>query len=136
MRRLTIFLKSSTVIFVIISAWCQSLRVFQFNNFRKWLNTTTWLNHRKQFFKVSRLFSHIMQSVLLVLLLYFKKAGIQFKHNGLKTKNINFESIPPYSWTYSEVTPLFIKWMTSRAHNNNILLLPLQIWKQPHRWKF
>ena len=39
----------------------------------------------------SKLFYYIMQSVLLVLLQgYFKKAGIQFKHNCyvMKTKNI------------------------------------------------
>ena len=36
-----------------------------------------------------------------------------------------------------EHTPLFIKWMTSQACNNiNVLLLPLQIWKQPHRIKY
>ena len=37
---------------------------------------------------------------------------------------------------YGEVTPLFIKWMTSQTYNNNdVLLFPLQIWKQPHRIK-
>ena len=49
---------------------------------------------------------------------------------------LNFKSIPPYSWTYGEITPLFIKWMTSQAYvNNDVLLFPLQIWKQPHRIK-
>ena len=47
----TIFSKSSTVIFITISAWCQSSWIFQCNGFRRWLNTATWLNHRKQFFK-------------------------------------------------------------------------------------
>ena len=49
----------------------------------------------------------------------------------MKTKNI--KSIPSYSWKYDEVTTLFIKWMTSQAYiNDDILLFPLQIWKQPH----
>ena len=35
---LTILSKSSTVIFITISAWCQSLWIFRCNGFRKWLN--------------------------------------------------------------------------------------------------
>ena len=51
----------------------------------------------------------------------------------MKTENI-IKSIPPCSWKYGEITPLFIKWMTSQAYNNNdALLFSLQIWKQPHR---
>ena len=49
---------------------------------------------------------------------------------------LNFKSFSPFSWTYGEMTPLFIKWMTSQAYNNDdALLLPLQIWNQPHRIK-
>ena len=104
------------------------------------VNTTTWWITENSFPKVSRLFSHIMQSVLLeVLQGCFKKAGIQFTCNNVlrngRRRILNFKSIPPYSWTYGEVTPLFIKWMTSQAYNNNVLLFPLQIWKQPHRIK-
>ena len=53
----------------------------------------------------------------------------------MKTDNI-IKSIPPCSWTYGEITPLFIKWMTSQAYNNNdAALFSLQIWKQPHQIK-
>ena len=54
----------------------------------------------------------------------------------MKTKIINFKSILPYSWKYGEFTPLFIKWMTSQAYNNDVLLFPREIWKQPHWIKF
>ena len=38
MRRINFFFfKSSTVIFITISAWCQSLWILQYNGFRKWL---------------------------------------------------------------------------------------------------
>ena len=83
------------------------------------------------FSKVSRLFSHITQSVLLV----------RFKRNNVlrrirRRRILNFKSISPYSWAYGEVTFLFIKWMTSQAYNNNdVLLFLLQIWKQPRRIK-
>ena len=51
----------------------------------------------------------------------------------MKTKNIK---LSPYSWTYGKITHLFIKWMISQAYNNNdVLLFPLQIWKQPHQNK-
>ena len=50
----------------------------------------------------------------------------------MKTDNI-IKSIPPCSWTYGEITPLFIKWMTSQAYN--AALFSLQIWKQPHQIK-
>ena len=106
------FSKSSTVIFITISTWCQSLWIFQCNGFRKWLYILQrdWIT-QDSFSKVTRFFSHITQSVLLVFLQgYFKKAGIQFKRN---------KSIPPYSWIYGEVTPLFVKWK--------------QIWEQPHQ---
>ena len=54
-----------------------------------------------------------------------KKADIQFKHNNVLCNEDG------YSWTYGEITPLFIKWMTSQAYNNNdVLLFPLQIWKK------
>ena len=34
------------------------------------------------------------------------------------------------------MTHLFIKWITSQAYiNNDVLLFPLQIWKQPHQIK-
>ena len=46
---------------------------------------------------------------------------------------LSFKSIPSCFWTYGEITPLFIKWMTSQVYNNNgALLFPLQIWKKPH----
>ena len=72
---------------------------------------------------------------------YSIQAGIQLKRNNVlrnkwRWRILNFKSIPPYSWTYDEVTPLFIKWMTSQAYNNNdVLLFPQQIWKQPHQIK-
>ena len=48
---------------------------------------------------------------------------------------LNFKKISPYFWTYREITPLFVKYMTLQAYNNNVLLFPLQIWKQPHQIK-
>ena len=47
------------------------------------------------FSKVSRLFSHIVQSVLLVLLQgFFKKAGIQFKcNNVLRNEDKEYETL-------------------------------------------
>ena len=68
---LSIFSQSSTVIFITISTWCQSLWIFQCNGFRKWLPTASWSKKtvkENSFSKGSRLFSHIMQSILLVLL--------------------------------------------------------------------
>ena len=82
---LTIFSKFSTVIFITISAWCQRLWIFQCNSLRKWLQILQrdWIIENI-FFKVSRLCSRIMQSVLLVLLQgCFKKVGIQFKRNNV-----------------------------------------------------
>ena len=41
---------------------------------------------------------------------------------GIRKTNIQFKcnkSIPPYSWIYDKVTPLFLKWK--------------QIWKEPHQ---
>ena len=50
----------------------------------------------------------------------------------MRTKNI----ILPYPWTYGEVTLLFIKWMTLQGYNNTeVLLFPLQIWKQSYQPK-
>ena len=47
-------------------------------------NAAIRLNHRTTFSKVSRLFSHIMQRVLLLLLQgCFKKARTQFKCNNV-----------------------------------------------------
>ena len=40
----------------------------------------------------------------------------------IKTNNIKLKSIPHYSWTYSDATALFIKWMTSQAYNSNDVL--------------
>ena len=43
-----------------------------------------------------------------------------------------FKIIFPYAQSPTvEVTPLFIKWMTSQAYSS----IPLQIWKQPNRIK-
>ena len=87
---------------------------------------------------VARLFSHITQRVLLVLLQgCFKKDGIQFKRNNVlrrihRRRILNFKSISPYFWAYGELT----KWMNSQAYNNNdILLFPPQNWKKLHRIK-
>ena len=62
----------------------------------------------------------------LILQSCFKKADIQFKRNNvIRLRILNFKTIPPYSWTYGEVTPLLIKVITSL-----VLLFPLYIWKQ------
>ena len=72
---------------------------------------------------------------------YSIQTGIQLKRNNVLRNKwrrgiLNFKSIPSYSWTYGEVTPVFIKWMTSQGYNNNdALLFPLQNWRQPHQIK-
>ena len=52
----------------------------------------------------------------------------------MKTKNIKLQK---YSTLLLNVpwSPTFLYQMTSQAYNNNVLLFPLQIWKQPHRIK-
>ena len=66
---------------------------------------------QNSFSRVTRLCSHVTQSVLFVLVQGgIRKTNIQFKRN---------KSIPPYSWIYDKVTPLFLKWK--------------QIWKEPHQ---
>ena len=55
---------------------------------------------------------------------------VKFKRNDV-LRNEDFKSIPPYPWTYVEVTPLLIKSMTPQAYNNKVSLFPQYIWKQP-----
>ena len=88
------------------------------------VNTATGLYHRKQFFKGFK-----------IIFPYYAKRD-SFSTSQFKCNNVlHFKSIPPYSWTYSEVIPLFIKWMTWQAYNNHELLFPLQIRMQPHQIK-
>ena len=81
--------------------------------------------------KVSRFFPHIAQSVLLVFLQgYFKKTDIQFKcNNVLRNKDGEYLEIFRPSPEHTVKSQLSL----SKAYNNNdLLLLPLQIWKEPH----
>ena len=70
-----------------------------------------------------------MQSVIFILLQgYFKKDDIQFKHiNVLRNEGKKYSKV--FLQKYST---LLFKWMTSQAYNNNDILFPPQIWKQPH----
>ena len=61
------FLKSSTAIFITISVWCPSLWILQCNGFSKYCNLTEPNKTVFQRFQ-ARLFPHITQSVLVVLL--------------------------------------------------------------------
>ena len=89
-RVLLLTYKECTVIFITIGALCQS----------SYFSVMFSGNDCNSFSKVSRLFSHIAQSVLhLMLQGCFKKAEV------MKWRILNFKSIAPCSRTYGEITP-------------------------------
>ena len=106
-----------TVIFITISAWCKSLWIFQCNGFRKSLQIIQgdWIIE-SSFSKVSILFSHITQSVLLILLQgCFRKAGIQFKwYNVLCNEDGEYKTLkvfhPTPEHTVSYLQGRYEKW--------------------------
>ena len=66
--------------------------------------------------------------------LAFSSSAIMFY--VMKAKSIKLWKVlhPTPEHNPEQITHLFTKRMTSQAYNNNdVLLFPLQIWKQPHR---
>ena len=92
------------------------------------VNTATWLNHRKQFFKGFKIvfpycFLYYFRAALI-------KADIQFRRNNMLRNEdeefwtLKYSTMPlNIRWNHTLVNPTFkITW-------NNVLLFLLQIWK-------
>ena len=96
------------------------------------------MNHRKQFFKGFKIiFPYWAKRASCITSGLLKKGWHSIQAQCVtswRRRILNLKSIPPYSWTSGEITPLLIKWMTSQVYDNNDVLFP-QIWKQTHQIK-
>ena len=90
------------------------------------VNTVTWLSHRKQFFiRFKIIFPYCAKRACITSGLLLKGLhSIQAQQcvTWWRRRILNFKSIPPYSWTYCEIKPLFII-SNERSHKHTIIMI-------------
>ena len=94
----TIFSKS-TVIFTTINPWCKFLNMSMWRFQEMTVNTATWLNHRKQFFKCFKIILPYYIKHASCIQGCFKKAGIKFKHSALCNEDEEYSTIKTFHLT-------------------------------------
>ena len=131
----------STVIFITISAWCQSLWIFQCNGSGNDCKYCNVIESQKTVFERYQDYFAILRKACF--LYYFRAAlkRLAFNSSAImyyvwRRRILNLKSIPPYNLNIPWSHTLVYQIMTSQTYNNNdVLLFSLQIWIKFYRIK-